>query len=97
MTVAQKLAAVEAEASEATEVIRRRQATTYANDDRRAKDRDKGGVKRAGKTAVTGKTGSTAVKAGVLPSTKGTERVKKARDRRRSTLTPAELGSLMGR
>jgi len=96
MTVAQKLAAVEAEATEATEVIRRRQATTYSKDDRRAKDRATKSSRSA--TKEPGKAEKTKVVAG-RDSDKhnGRERVKKARDRRRSTLTRAELGSLMSR
>ena len=97
MTVAQKLAAVEAEATEATEVIRRRQATTYSKDDRRAKDRASKSSKSAVKEtkSVNGvKEIAGASRGGEKQS--GKERVKKARDRRRSTLTPAELGSLIG-
>ncbi|KAK5945253.1 hypothetical protein PMZ80_002457 [Knufia obscura] len=93
MTVALKLAVVEAEATEATEVIRRRQATTYSKNDRRAKDRAKAGAKAVGKPAEVSQSAKNVEKKG----TRGTERVKKVKDRRRSTLTPAELGSLMGR
>ena len=92
------MAAVEAEATEATEVIRRRQATTYSKDDRRAKDR----ASKTSKSAVKETRKVNGVKEIVDTSRggekqSGKERVKKARDRRRSTLTPAELGSLMGR
>lgn len=116
MTMAQKLAAVEAEATEATEVIRRRQATSYAPTDKRGKDRE-----RSTKTSAGGTLSKSARRPGELRSKSGErsrktstqqqrqektalkdtgkdkDRVKKARDRRRSTLTPAELGSLMGR
>lgn len=96
MTVAQKLAAVEAEATEATEVIRRRQATTYSKDDRRAKDRATNSSRSA--TKEPGKAEKAKVVAGRDGDKhNGRERVKKARDRRRSTLTRAELGSLMSR
>lgn len=97
MTVAQKLAAVESEATEATEVIRRRQATTYASDDRRARDRGKGVTKAASKTMQMPRKGTASIKNAEKQGPRGTNRVKKAKDRRRSTLTPAELGSLMGR
>ena len=90
MTVAEKLAAVEAEASEATEVIRRRQATTYSKDDRRARD-------RASKINARASLMASEKAAPVRPPPKHKEGFKKARDRRRSTLTPAELGSLMNR
>lgn len=93
LTVAQKLAAAEAEATEATEVIRQRQATTYSKDDRRAKDRAKADRKVIVKVVKDG-AGS---KAMARHSKKESHvKVQKARDRRRSTLTPAELGSLMG-
>ncbi|KAK5090256.1 hypothetical protein LTR05_000427 [Lithohypha guttulata] len=83
MTVAEKLAAVEAEATEATEVIRRRQATTYDKGDKRAKDRARNSMAK-----------TTGVAKG---ADRSKDKVRKAKDRRRSTLTPAELGSLMGR
>lgn len=130
MTVAEKLAAMEAEASEATEVIRRRQATSYGPDDKRGKDRERSvkgkvttgerekkndgtrGVEQShgskGRVGAGGKgrnssrrTASAVAEAKEKGTVRGkdttSDRVKKARDRRRSTLTPAELGSLMGR
>lgn len=90
MTIAQKLAAAEADATEATEVIRQRQATTYGKDDRRAKDRLKTEKKTVAKSVVTLRDVSKPLKK--APHSKA----QKARDRRRSTLTPAELGVLMG-
>lgn len=85
MTVAEKLAVIEAEATEATEVIRRRQATTYDANDKRGKDRVRKSMAKAEHEAPIKSSGRQSSKA------------KKARDRRRSTLTPAELGTLMGR
>lgn len=112
MTVAEKLAAIEAEASEATEVIRRRQATSYGPTDKRGKDRERAIKAKSGSTAAdrsekrgggekakaaNEKVGSQRQAEGPLRDQGKSDRVKKARDRRRSTLTPAELGSLMGR
>lgn len=111
MTVAQKLAAVEAEATEATEVIRRRQATSYAPTDKRGKDRERSMKAKAGNAGANGgrrakdpkvngpndKDGHRSQEKGASRKKEKTDRVQKARDRRRSTLTPAELGSLMGR
>lgn len=85
MTVAEKLAVVEAEATEATEVIRRRQATTYDANDKRHKDRARRSMAKAEDIVP------------VNGSDRQSGRTKKAKDRRRSTLTPAELGTLMGR
>lgn len=108
LTVAQKLAAVEAEATEATEVIRRRQATSYAPTDRRGKDRERA-AKSSGTERVKEKKDDRKPRARDAKGTpegsekvssvkeKSRDRAKKVRDRRRSTLTPAELGSLMGR
>ncbi|KAJ9659143.1 hypothetical protein H2198_003285 [Neophaeococcomyces mojaviensis] len=102
MTVAQKLAAVEVEASEATEVIRRRQATTYTSTtDRRARDR----ARKSSVPEAAAKTDQARSKAGrdVRKSKDNgknaaeRDKMKKMRDRRRSTLTPGELGTLMGR
>jgi len=101
MTVAQKLAAIEAEASEATEVIRRRQATTYnASTDRRARGRAEKSTKAAAMKREhkrnTPQARSQEIESDSV-KTRDREQAKKARDRRRSTLTPGELGVLMGR
>lgn len=107
MTVAQKLATVEAEATEATEVIRIRQATTYSAADRRAKDRvrkskvvpssggsEKSLVEQSGSGRKTEQKRSDG---GGNDTTAARDKLKRARDRRRSTLTPGELGALMRR
>ena len=102
MTVAQKLAAIEAEASEATEVIRRRQATTYdASTDRRARGRAEGKSTKTVAVETEGKRDRSGKRSGDMQSgssePRNKEQRKKVRDRRRSTLTPGELGGLMGR